>query len=82
MELNTKTELLVRTFINIAVSIFNIFVILVSLVYSIVNITKGIYDYFLVILVVPGALTWVTILQIKQTIKFIYFIDTKQYIDK
>mgnify|MGYP003295716192 FL=1 len=82
MELKSKTELLVRIFINIIVCIFNIFLILVSLVYSIINITKGVYDYILIIIVVPVSLTWVTILQIKQIKKYIYLFDTKQYIDK
>lgn len=82
MELKSKTELLVRIFINIIVCIFNIFLILVSLIYSIINLTKGVYDYILIIIVVPVSLTWVTILQIKQIKKFIYLFDTKQYIDR
>lgn len=82
MELKSKTELLVRIFINIIVCIFNTFLILVSLVYSIINLTKGVYDYILIIIVVPVSLTWVTILQIKQIKKFIYLFDTKQYIDR
>ena len=82
MELKSKTELLVRIFINIIVCIFNIFLILVSLVYSIINLTKGVYDYILIIIVVPVSLAWVTILQIKQIKKFIYLFDTKQYIDR
>lgn len=82
MELKSKTELLVRIFINIIVCIFNTFLILVSLIYSIINLTKGVYDYILIIIVVPVSLIWVTILQIKQIKKFIYLFDTKQYIDR
>ena len=82
MELKSKTELLVRIFINIIVCIFNIFLILVSLIYSIINLTKGVYDYILIIIVVPVSLTWITILQIKQIKKFIYLFDTKQYMDR
>jgi len=82
MELKSKTELLVRIFITIIVCIFNTFLILVSLIYSIINLTKGVYDYILIIIVVPVSLTWVTILQIKQIKKFIYLFDTKQYIDR
>ena len=82
MELKSKTELLLRIFINIIVCIFNAFIIIVSLIYSIINITKAVYDYFLIILVIPVTLTVITILSIRQIRKFIYLYDTKQYIDR
>ena len=82
MELKSKTEVLLRIFINIIVCIFNAFIIIVSLIYSIINITKGVYDYFLIILVIPVTLTVITILSIRQIRKFIYLYDTKQYIDR
>lgn len=82
MELKSKTEVLLRIFINIIVCIFNAFIIIVSLIYSIINVTKGVYDYFLIILVIPVTLTIITILSIRQIRKFIYLYDTKQYIDR